>query len=157
VDAFDESYLNVAAEDTDLALRVIERGGRFVYAPRALVHHEVQLGSVGMLTRDQLRWVDVPSLFARHPWARKELLTASVFWKPEHAKALLFLVGCTLGRRRRALAALTWPWLHQRLCDGPVAETVGERIATLPAVLVLDLSETLVMLGGSVRHRTLVL
>jgi hypothetical protein len=158
VGGFDEKFRNVAGEDTDLALRLVEHGVAFDYVADAVVLHGVeQSGLVGLL-RDQQRWVDVPAVFVGHRWARKELLHHGLFWKPTHPGVLLLLGGLLVGRRRRTLAAaLVLPWLHDRLCRHPVSERMGERISTLPGVLALDASEVAVMVRGSVRHRELVL
>jgi len=158
VGGFDEEAFPTAAEDTDLGLRLQAAGARLRYLPDALVHHPVEAGGVRAMWRDHQRYVDLPLVFAKHSWARRSLLHHGVFWKRNHPLALLASAGALLLGRRPALAAvLVAPWLHERLCSDPAAETFAERLATLPAVLLLDLHEVAVMIRGSVKHRTLML
>jgi GT2 family glycosyltransferase len=162
VGGFDEAGLPTAAEDTDLGLRLQAAGAQLRYLPDALVHHPVERGGVRALWRDHNRYVDLPRVFAKSPWARRHLLHHRLFWKRSHPLALLAVTGLGLaglaGRRRSAVVALlATPWLHERLCADPVAETVAERVATLPAVFVLDLHEIAVMARGSAKHRSLLL
>ena len=158
VDGFDEEFRNVAGEDTDRALRLMEHGVQFEYVDDALVLHGVEQSGLLGLLRDQQRWVDVPAIFAQHRWARQQLLVHGLFWKDTHKHLLLLLAGGLVGRRRPGLAAaLALPWLHLRLCRLPMCERPTERLATLPGVLLLDASEVAVMVLGSVRHRELVL
>lgn len=157
VGGFDEDFLNAAGEDTDLALRLVEHDVPFDYVPDAVVLHGVDDGGLLALLRDQQRWVDVPAIFAGHRWARKELLHHGLFWKSTHPLVLLMATGALLRRRPSLAAALALPWLHERLCRQPVAERMGERLTSLPGVLLLDASEVAVMVRGSVRHREPVL
>ena len=157
VGGFDESFLNVSGEDTDLALRVRQRGRRFTFLADAVVEHPVELTTMTQLLRDQRRWADLVAVVARHPEARALLLHRRVFWKASHPSFLLMAAGLLAARRRPGALALTLPWLHRRLCSHPVAETVGERVTTLPGVAVLDAHEVLVMARGSLRYRTVVL
>lgn len=157
VGGFDEGFLNVAGEDTDLLFRILDLGAEFVFLNDALVHHGVeQVGFRGLL-RDQHRWVDIPAVIARNPRARKELLHRGVFWKPTHSRALLALTALAALPATPAAALLAAPWLHHRTCHEPLAESVAERVVTLPAAFVLDLAEVWTMIRGSVRHRTFVL
>jgi glycosyltransferase involved in cell wall biosynthesis len=157
VGGFDEDFRNPAGEDTDLALRLMAHGLPFVYAPDAVVLHHVEQTGVRGLVRDQQRWIDVPAVFARHRWARRQLLSHGVFWKSTHPWVLLVVVAAGLAPLRRTALVLTVPWLHERLCRQPVTERFGERLTSLPGVLVLDVSEVAVMVRGSLRHRELVL
>lgn len=157
VGGFDETGLPTAAEDTDLGLRVQAGGARLRYLPDALVHHPVEIGGFAALWRDHRRYVDLPLVFAKSPWARARLLHRGVFWKRNHPLALAAVAAALLRRRPVVAAALAAPWLHERLCADPAAETVAERLVTLPGVLLLDLHEIAVMVRGSIKHRTLVL
>lgn len=157
VGGFDESFLNVSGEDTDLGLRVMEQGRRFTFLADAVVEHPVEMTSMTQLLRDQRRWADLVAVIARHPRARSLLLHRTVFWKASHPSFLLMVAGLLGARRRPAALALAVPWVHRRLCSHPVAETLGERIATLPGVAILDAHEVLVMAEGSLRYRTVVL
>lgn len=157
VGGFDEEFRNPAGEDTDLALRLMAHGVPFEYVSDAVVLHHIEPSNVRGLLRDQQRWMDVPAVFARHRWARRQLLSHGVFWKSSHPSILLLLAGLAMAPRRPGALALTVPWLHERLCKQPATETVAERVTSLPGVLVLDVSEVLVMIRGSIRHREPVL
>lgn len=158
VNGFDEDFENAAGEDTDLVLRLIERGVQLDYVEDAVVLHRVEKTGLRGLLRDQQRWVDVPAVFAGRPWARRQLLHHGLFWKSTHPGVLMLLVGLLVSPRRPGLAAaLAVPWLHERLCRHPMSESMGERVGTLPGVLALDASEVAVMIRGSVRHREVVL
>jgi GT2 family glycosyltransferase len=157
VGGFDEVGLATAAEDTDLGLRVQASGSRLRFLPDALVYHPVEIGGFAALWRDHRRYVDLPLVFAKSPWARERLLHRGLFWKRSHPAALAAAVGLLFRRRPLLAAALAVPWLHERLCADPVAETFAERLLTLPGVLLLDLHEVATMVRGSVKHRVLVL
>ena len=157
VGGFDEDFRNVAGEDTDLALRLMEHGVPFEYAEDVVVLHGVEQSGLRGLIRDQQRWVDVPAIFVGHRWARRELLHRGLFWKSSHPAVLMLLAGALMSRRRGLMAALALPWLHERLCRQPVSERMGERLTSLPGVLALDVSEVVVMARGSIRHREPVL
>lgn len=157
VGGFDEVGLPTAAEDTDLGLRVQAVGARLRYLPDALVHHPVEIGGLRTLWRDHRRYLDLPLVFAKSPWARSQLLHRGLFWKRNHPRALATVAGLLLWRRPLLATALLTPWLHERLCADPAAETIAERLLTLPGVLALDLHEVTVMVRGSAKHRTLVL
>lgn len=157
VGGFDEEGLPTAAEDTDLGLRVQAAGSQLRYLPDALVHHPVEIGGFRALWRDHLRYVDLPLVFAKSPWARSRLLHRGLFWKRNHPRAVAAAIALLLRRRPLLAATLAAPWLHERLCADPAAETMAERLTTLPGVLLLDLHEIAVMARGSVKHRTLVL
>ena len=64
---FDESFTDAFLEDSDLAFRVLDAGGRIVFAPEAVVGHPVHastpFGSVRAARK--LRWL--PLLAAKHP------------------------------------------------------------------------------------------
>ncbi|MHB8659447.1 MAG: glycosyltransferase family 2 protein [Solirubrobacteraceae bacterium] len=149
---FDERFgLRPAGEDTDLAWRAIEGGRATVFAPAAVVHHAVEsLGLLGML-RDGTRWGACARLFAEHP-RRRSILYRGVFWNVWH----YLLV--------RSLAALLAPpWLRRRLLAGHLAalrrraRSAGSGPGAVPVLLAYDTAELLAMVGGAVRHRTLVL
>lgn len=157
VDGFDESFLNVAGEDTDLLLRILEQGADYAYLFDALVYHPVEPGGLMALVKDQRRWVDIPAIFAKHPGARDTLLYRKYFWRPTHPRAILALLGIAAIPAAPLAGLLAAPWVHERICRQPLADTRAERVVTLPGALVLDLVEVWTMVKGSIRHKALVL
>jgi len=145
---FDERFPNAAGEDTDLAWTVLEGGGQAVFAPDALVHHAVHpFGFVDHL-RSLPRWGDLHLVLRKHPDVRR-LTYRRFFWKRTHPAALLALVGLAGAVVDRRALALVVPHLARRVRrDGPV---VGLQLAAV------DLAETAVMIGGTIRHRTVLL
>lgn len=158
IDGFDESFLNVAGEDTDMMLRVIAQGAEFDFLHHALVFHDIdQVGVRGML-RDQRRWVDIPGVFRKHPQARAELLHHGIFWKESHPWTILLLAGlAAMPKSRAAAALLALPWIHSRTCHQSPLQSYAERVASLPGLLAMDVHELVLMVRGSIRHRTLML
>lgn len=136
-----------AGEDTDLAWRVIEAGGRSAWVAGAHVQHAVRAASFPQHLQSLWRWRSLPEVVRRHPSLRETLLRR-VFWKSSHPVALLAL-GAVLTPRRPAAALLAAPLLvtHWR--------ARGPRWGTQTAVA--DVAEVAVMLLGSVRARTLLL
>jgi hypothetical protein len=94
-----------------------------------------------------------------HPQIRRTLLHRRVFWKKTHPPALLALGGLAIaGVRRRPLALLlVAPWVHLRVRKAPLCPGPRRRWLVLAPGFVLDLLEVVVMLRGSVKHRTIVL
>ena len=159
VGGFDTRFTHPGGEDTDLALRVEAHGSPRVFAPGALVHHEVRASDLRVALRDLLRWVDVPRLYAKHPAARRTTLEHGLFWKPSHPPAVLLLTAVLLAAARRSPEPLLLavPWVRFRTAVWPVARGPRRRWALLPGALAVDLTEVAVMLRGSVKHRTVVL
>jgi len=157
LDGFDERYRNPACEDTDLGLRAEEQGVEVVFAPDALVWHDVRPGTWRDKVRDQARWADLALVFRSHPAARRELLHRGVFWKPSHADLLLLLLGVAAAPRDRRALALALPWLHRRLCTETTDQPWSLLLPALPGLLAVDLAELAAMVRGSIRYRTLVL
>jgi GT2 family glycosyltransferase len=157
VNGFDEGFVAVAAEDTDVALRILANGGTFAFAGRAVVMHEVEAGNLLSAVQDRFRWDAIPLLFRDHPEARKHLLVGRVFWKRSHPQFLAMVIGLALAQTWPAFLLLTGPWLHDKLCSAPVVDHPVERIRTLPGMALLDLTEVGVMVRGSLKHRQLLL
>jgi GT2 family glycosyltransferase len=159
VGGFDPGFTTPGGEDTDLALRVEATGSRRVFAPDAVVQHDVRATSLAATLRETLRWYDVPRLYAKHPQARAESLHLRWFWKPTHPPVLLLLAGATtaLATRRPGGLLLAVPWVLFRTRVWPVARGPRRRWAMLPGALAVDALEVVVMARGSLRHRTVVL
>ena len=157
VGGFDERFRRPSGEDTHLGLRVAELGVEPVFAPDALVHHDVRVGGLRAALTETVRWADLPLALKGRPYARRDRIVGLVFWRRAHPRALLLVAGLALAPwwRPAALAALPWSWYRVRrdpVCHGPLL-----RIAMLPGALALDLTEVVTMTRGSIRHRTVLL
>ena len=157
VGGFDEGLESPSAEDTELALRICQRGARVAFAEDALVHHPVRPPSYRRTVTETLRWTGIPAVVARHPACRQTLLHRRYFWKPSHPVALLALAGLLIGMKTPLGFLLAVPWVHHRLLVSPPCAGARRRLLVLPAVLPIDRLEVLTMVRGSVRHRVLVL
>ena len=155
VGGFDERLAK--GEDTDLAWRVIDHGAEPIFIPDAVVGHEVRERTAREAFLAQLGWSDTVAIFRHRSSARKKLLYWRFFWKAEHAKALLLMLGGLLSFWDWRAIGLALPWLHDRTCRVPVAPEPLERWAALPGFFIVDTAEIAGMVRGSIRHRTLVL
>jgi len=172
---FDEQFRHAMGEDTELALRALEAGARPAFAAGAVVRHDVRPSSLAAQLRDAARWASIVLVVRKHPSARR-LLHRRWLWKATHGPALLAATGgvvAAAGRSRWArgrgygggaatvtlAVALQLPYLRTRLVTVPLPGTTGtrQRVALLPAALVQDLAEVVVLAAASVRYRTLVL
>jgi GT2 family glycosyltransferase len=153
---FDERYRRAAGEDTDLGLRATESGAAVVFAPDALVLHDVRPSEWWRALRETAKWVDVPLFAATHPASAGNVLHTPLWWRESHPLALLALAGlAAAGRQPLALAAVV-PWVRLR-----TFEQIKARRRHWPLVLAgqlaIDLAEVAVLARGSVRHRHLLL
>lgn len=154
---FDERFRRAAGEDTDLGLRLQERGVTAVFAPDALVHHDVSASSLRAALRRAASWGDMALVVRRHPGYRRTHLPHPLFWKQSHPRALLALLGLGLARRWPVALALTVPWLHFRYAVDPITPGPRRRAVTLPGSFAVDVVEVAALARGSLRHRTLLL
>ena len=76
VDGFDEAIPTAGAEDTDLALRLLEAGTPAVFAPEAVVNHVVRQFTVADAVRFTRRWRTLVALVKRHPRAAQRVPVA---------------------------------------------------------------------------------
>jgi glycosyltransferase involved in cell wall biosynthesis len=149
---FDESYPAPGGEDTDLALRALERGARIEFADAARILHAVnQYGPIGKL-RWALHWSHAMRVFARHPALRREL-QMGLFWKRSHALLLLAILGLVLtpGHRSASLLALPYARYLRVRCN---AENTS--LALAPYFAIYDAVETYATVRGGVRARVFV-
>lgn len=157
VGGFDEAFLEPGCEDTDLAYRVRARLGRgFRFAGDALVYHDVRPSRFADAAKETLRWYGVPRLFKVHPEARSRL-HRGLFWKPSHPKVLLATFGVVLGVHRRRWLVLALPWIYYRTRVRRPLGPKTDLYRALPGTFVTDLLETMTMVRGSLRSRTIVL
>ncbi len=154
VGGFDERFgprgigARPVGEDTDLGWRARAVGAAAVFAPDALVHHDVsEFGALGKLAH-QTRWAGAVHIFKVHPAAR-EILFRRVFWNVWHYMLLQALVSLTgprwlrrliLARYLRAMAS------RARECGaGPWA---------VPYLVLEDAIEAAVLITASFREGT---
>lgn len=152
---FDERA--VVGEDVELGLRARAAGAKVVAAPRALVHHAVEVQTPGAAMRRALTTRHLAYLVKRHPEFRRELV-ARVFWNREHLELTLALGGVAASRRWPAAVVLAAPYAARaagRRGPGPRARV--KALAEAPGELARGIAEVAGMGVGSVRHRTIVL
>jgi glycosyltransferase involved in cell wall biosynthesis len=146
VDGFDETLHG--GEDTDLAWRIRESGATHGWAPDGLVWHAVRAVTFPEQLRSLPRWAGLPLVVRRHP-ALRELAHRRWFWKDSHPVALLALLGVALAPLdRRALLAVL-PLLGRDLPGAGLRHGLEQALN--------DAVETAVLVGGSVRHRSVLL
>ena len=151
---FDETFRYPAGEDTDLAWRAKRLGASTRFEAGARVLHAVHTLGAVRIARAARRWEDTVLCVKRHPELRQDY-GLRVFWKPAHQWLTLALAGLLLARRTRGLALLAaLPYVtYYRSQHGSYAGTV----ASMPAHVLVDGAEVIVMIRGSVRYRTFVL
>lgn len=149
---FDEALADAVGEDTDLFLRAQRAGAPVVAAPEALTYHAVEWGLRGRL-RGAWRWGGMARVVKRNPELRRVLPLGGWAWKTEHARWLLAAAGLLV---RRPWLALPWA-LGVPLLYGTHPRAVVRSATELPARFAIDGVETVALLRGSVRHRSLLL
>lgn len=151
---FDETLPVASGEDTDLALRARPLAGAIVGAPEVVTYHAVDDFHLPARLRSTWRWQHLAELARRYPEVR-EAGFARVFWKREHAAALLAAAGLALSSRdRRALAAAA-PWILLHLPPVNAGRRMfARRLIELPGLAAIDAVETAALIRGSIRYRT---
>jgi hypothetical protein len=159
VGGFDESFRHPCGEDVDLGLRAIKAGARLVFAPQAVVFHAVHEPGVWKILRGMPIWTDAVRVVKLHPELRT-MLVHRVFWKRSHPPLILALAALILAAQLRRFypLLLLGPYVeHYRRTHGSAGRPWPSLVRLLPAHLAVDLTELLTMLGGSAKHRTLML
>lgn len=158
VGGFDEGFGPTAGEDTDLAYRVRRLGRRTVFAPEALVHHDVRPSSLRAAMRETKRWDGIVRMVRRNPSeARREHLWKRYVWRRSHPPVIIATFGVLLAPVFPPAVVLTLPYLRLRLRTEPRTWSRTRRFVVLPGTYIVDLLEVLVMMRASLRYRTLVL
>jgi GT2 family glycosyltransferase len=156
VGGFDE--VAVTGEDIDLGFRTRASGTPLVGAPEALVWHAVDELTVSERIRSNGKWQHLAYVVKQHPELRRQCCMG-IWWKREHLRAVLMLVGAVgvLSRRQAfALALLPYFTLEAgRFGRTPVGRL--RSIRRMPEFWLIDLAETATFARGSVRYRTLLL
>lgn len=166
VEGFDESFRHFAGEDTDLALRTIDRGATFVFVDDAVVEHDIRPSSVRAALRGTWRWLTLPETVARHP-SLAATCHSRRYWRETHVPTSVAVTGVAVALaiapstgRPVALAtaaAAVAPYVNYRLRRAPVTLDRPRRIALLPATFLVDATEFGVLVLGSIRARRLLL
>jgi glycosyltransferase involved in cell wall biosynthesis len=155
---FDESFVEAAGEDTDLAQRALASGAEWVAATDVVTYHAVEALPLPVRLRGVWRWRYQAALVKRHPVLR-EPMPLGIFWKRSHALFALALVGAPLARRHPLVAlALAVPWAREALPsygDSPRGRL--RAVSELPGRAALDAVEMTAVARGAVAERTLLL
>src|SRR3954469_1169725 len=149
---FDEDHFSgPGGEDTDLAWRAIGEGVETVFAEGSQAYHAVQwLGPIGKLKLAS-RWHETMLVFKRYPELRRRHMVARIFWKWEHYMLMRLVLAALFPRRLWPVKYwLVAPYVHHltNRRSGPVL---------VPYLLLHDVVETIAVLRGAVRYRTLVI
>lgn len=157
VDGFDENFTTPGGEDTELGVRVCELGREARFVSDALVLHDIRPSSFRTTVRETMRWTDLPLLVARHPKRGRAALYRRWFWKSSHALTILGWIGIGLAPLVLPSLVMILPWVYQRTIRRPVVGSIPRRIAVLLPRFAIDTLEVMVMIRGSIRHRTILL
>lgn len=152
---FDERITTPGSEDTDLALRAFEQGARAVFAPDALVNHEVSEPTLAQAIRFTRRWRTLAWLVKRHPSLRASFPWRGRVWRESHGRLLLAVAGLGLGARRPIFLVWCLPYLSYRHGWRPAG--LARSLVELPGAAAVDLAEVAVLAAASARHRVLFL
>ena len=157
LDGFVEEPALEVGDDTDLAIRAREAGAPYVGERAVLTYHAIEATSFLRHLRSLGRWSDVPFVPKRHPGFRAEY-PLWIFWKRQHVLLPLALFALARARRHPLALALVLPWALQSAPHyGHSFRGRVRSVLELPAHLAAQLAELVVLLRGSIRHRTLLL
>lgn len=164
VGGFDESFRHHAGEDTDLAMRCLDRGATFGFDPDAVVAHDIRPSSFRAALRGTWRWLTIPETVSRHQ-ALRSTTHGRWVWRESHVPTATAMVAGVAGV---ALAASGRPrsascvagaggalYASYRLRRAPLTLDKRARVVLLPAAFVVDAAEVGVLLIGSLRARRL--
>jgi glycosyltransferase involved in cell wall biosynthesis len=145
-------------EDTDLAMRCKALGAEYVGEPSLVNYHAIGEISFLRMLRGLWRWQDLPVLIKRHPEMRKAF-PMWIFWKRAHVWLPGFLAGLWLGHRR----GLQWTVLcvpyvaHTMPTHGTHPRGRYRNLMEMPSKLAVTITEFVVLVIGSIRHRSLLI
>lgn len=155
VGGFDESFPG-AGEDTELGWRVREQGSGAVFAPDAVVVHDVVVRTFREDLRDRRRWGDVVRVVKLHP-ATRRLAWRPLVFRRTHAGPVMALAGLPLvlvgPRSRTVFASAVILAVARRLKGAGTPEGMGRSLLTLAG----DCYEVGVLIRASVQQRTVLL
>ncbi len=160
VGGFDERFPRAFREDSDLALRVMDAGGRLVRGERRITH-PVRPADRWISLRVQAGNADDVLMRRLHGPTWRERADAALGRRPQHlavTAAALTAVGLAVARRRRgaALAALAWAagtaeFAWARIRPGP--RTRDETVTMALTSTAIPPLATWHFLRGLVQHR----
>lgn len=159
VGGFDETFPKAWREDSDLFFTLLERGGRFARAPRAVVIHPVRAARWGVSIGEQRKSMYNALLYKKHPMLYRERIQRHAPWTSyATAAALLCALGAGVGgfAATTAVAGGVWTALTARVCrkrltgTAHTADHVAEMIVT--SALIPSLS-VFWRLRGALRYR----
>jgi cellulose synthase/poly-beta-1,6-N-acetylglucosamine synthase-like glycosyltransferase len=135
----------------------LRREGRALFAPEAVVRHEVVRPSLSELIRRSWMAGAFPSLIREIPELGSTLLTRRVFLGTRRIPLYAVVVGLLLRRPGLAALAAAW-WVGARAVDAQRREKSPGKVAGGVAVeLGADVVTGAALIGGSVRARRAVL
>ena len=151
---FDEQIPSAAGEDTDLALRAREIGGRQVGLTDAVVYHAVEETDVLGAIRGTRKWEHLPLLVRKHPDYRRHMILR-IFWRETHAEYYAAAAGIALSRKNPLALVLAAPYVRRAM--NRRGSSRRGRLASaieLPGRVAVDTAEVVTMIRGSIRYRT---
>lgn len=152
---FDEGFPG-AGEDTELGWRAREHGFTAVFAPDAVVVHDVTVRTFREDLRDRRRWGDVVRVVKLHP-ATRCLAWSPLVFRKSHVGPLLALAGLPMlavgPRSRKAFATAVLLGTAKRAGRSRTADGVRDELQ----VLVCDCYEVGALIRSSIRQRTVLL
>ncbi len=110
LDGFDERFRTAWREDADLYFRLLQRDGRIVHAPGAVVVHPIRPAGWGVSLKQQKKILFDALLYKKHPGLYREKIRAHARWD------YYLIVGCLL------LGLLAWSqgWRETALACGGI-------------------------------------
>lgn len=144
-------------EDTDLGWKVKESGAETVFAPAALVHHEVFRATLREWLLEPRRMYVWPYLVKKHPGLREHMYLR-YFLTKRCALFDLALVGVVAGLAvHPAALALAVPYIVYRLTEPSRRRNPAIRMLRLIAGMPRAFVFFAVLVSGSVRYRSVLL
>ena len=141
-------------EDVDLAIRARHAGAPYVGAREVVTWHAVTVPTLRGRLASLPRWRHLPGVLRRHPEHRRAY-PLSLFWQRHHVLFPLAAASLPLSRRRGVWLLLAVPYLVLRTpSHGRNPRRRCRALSELPGRMTVDLAEHLVLLWGSVRHRS---
>jgi cellulose synthase/poly-beta-1,6-N-acetylglucosamine synthase-like glycosyltransferase len=150
-DGFDETV--TMWEDTAAGWAVMRHGWRAVFAPDAIVHHDVTYPGWRWHVRRVMRYGDGAGVVRRYPEMADTLLWHRIFFRQRNAKVAAAVAAVLLApiTRIALLLALPYLWFRRPVRLRPRAFLESAQLT------VFDLSILVGMIRGSVRGRRLLL
>jgi len=145
----------VGGEDTEAAWTAKRLGWRTAFAPEALVYHEVRPINIWDWIFNK-RLFRIPGLVGRFPELRR-FMFGKYFYDQAQGYLLLALFGLALSILNPLGAALAIPYTFHRAMGRSGTLTGILRIVRVAAYFLQDSATLLILLGGSVRYRALLL